>query len=366
MVAQIQDRSRNVFVGPAQELEWYQQTRFGEHASARCNLITRLQRHDSPASNRLASRLSDCCSAPVVTVHGNDDEIRIREKRCKCRLCPLCRKERARACFLRTLAIVHKLDSARFLTLTLQHSKTPLVDQIRRLKDAFTALRRTVEFRRHVVGGVYTIEVKWNEATETWHPHLHAIIDGTFWRQSAISDLWYSITKDTFRVDIRQCYSDSQLTSYITSYVSKSDDVRRFPTAQIVEWAEAVAGMRLIQTFGSCHGLAADEDEPMTDERDRIVRNIADPAPIAALAKLGDVEARQIMDELQALDGRRVSDASAAAAGPLRERIYTLVERIRAFHICHPDTYSDPHPPPPKPPPTPQPRLIEEPEGVRH
>lgn len=337
---------RSKVVSQADTTRWYQVTRFADLSPARESVISKMRTIDTLKAARLARRLAKCCSEPVICVAGENDEIRIREKRCKSRICPLCRKERARACFCRTLDIVKRMNSPRFITLTIKHSHEPLRVQLMRLRGCFAKLRRRDSWKDHVSGGIYTIEITWNSTDESWHPHIHIIADGSFYSQAELSNEWHRVTGDSYRVDIRRCNSQTQLASYITSYVSKCDDVRRFPAAQLADWALSVESIRLIQTFGSYHAIKIDEDETLATPELRIIREIADPRPIAMIAHYGSTEARDLITEIESIDRRRVSQClTEQSRESLQQRINAVIVGLQTFQRCQPERFFNIPPP---------------------
>lgn len=250
----------------------YQRQAHAPYQVARSRIIDALTLHAGPVeftghdptdlSLKLAAKLGDCCKSAQI-VHDEDDGLRIAERRCKSRICPRCALLRARALTARLLTALERMNSPRFLTLTLASSDEPLRDQIRRLTASFKRLRRGRPWNRHVSGGAYTIEATFNHSTRQWHPHLHALIDGRYWPQSSIADAWQAATGDSRIVDIRLVKDRQKQARYLASYAAKSSDIERLPDDMIPEWAHQVHGLRLVQTFGNLHGtkLTPDDDD---------------------------------------------------------------------------------------------------------
>lgn len=209
---------------------------------------------------RLAVKIRDCSRFAWLCRNVVTDEAHVTVSRCKSRLCPTCGAARSRKVACRVRGYASMMSARRFLTLTLSHSDTPLRDQIERLTTSFAKLRRTKWWRRLCPGGIFTIETKYNTATDRWHPHLHAIIDGEFIPQSKLSQKWGQITGDSYIVDIRQVYSSEVLAKYIAKYVAKTQDMWWLPDDRLVEWAHEVHGLRLVNTFGKLHGVKLDNE----------------------------------------------------------------------------------------------------------
>lgn len=173
---------------------------------------------------------------------------------CNSRLCPTCCHRRARTTKETVRAAVAAMDSPRLLTLTLASSDNPLSAELERLRVCFREMRRSKAWRAHVAGGVAIIEVTYNKKTGLWHPHMHCVIDAKYWPQEQISRLWHRVTGDSQVVDIRLVRSKDQAAGYVAKYVSKLPDQEQTPAEKRCEWAVAMHGLRLVQTFGSLHG----------------------------------------------------------------------------------------------------------------
>lgn len=205
-------------------------------------------------------RLVGCCANPCagITTAGSVGVVWFR---CRDRLCPTCARARSRQVEKRVAAAVRAADSLRFLTLTLRSTTAPLADEVRRLYDAFRAMRRLAEWKAHVTGGVAVLEITRNEKTGQWHPHLHVLVDGKFWHQSRISQAWLQVTGDSQVVDIRAVRSRREAGRYIAKYAAKPADLAAWPMHAIAEFAAAIHRRRMVLTFGTMHGQVVDGDE---------------------------------------------------------------------------------------------------------
>jgi hypothetical protein len=137
---------------------------------------------------------------------------------------------------------------------------------------------------------VWVIEVTWNPTREQWHPHAHCLIDGGFWHQGKIADLWEGVTGDSRVVDVRLIRSRKNAVNYIAKYISKGGDIKRLPDDRIAEYAVALSGVRLIQTFGVSHGIKKDQETP---EKATEIHVVNDFQFCHAKADLGHAEAHR-------------------------------------------------------------------------
>lgn len=228
-------------------------------------VIDALWESEDEGHRKRAHRMGWCGHTGRVYVSG-DGGASVYPHRCRDRLCPACAAHRARGLRERTERVLAHADSVRFVTLTLKHSDMPLAASIRRIRDAFTKLRRGRFWQKHVTGGVYGLEVKQNPTTRHWHVHLHCLVEGEYIDQRTLSRSWESATGDSPIVDVRAVHSRKQAVRYIASYVTKGSSVAGWGQEAVREFADAMRGQRLLQTFGSLHGIpidvADDEEEP--------------------------------------------------------------------------------------------------------
>lgn len=255
-----------------------------------------LYRQRDPASDRLADRLDQCCREPNIVTLEEGTVHHLTENRCKSRVCPRCSKIRARELSTRIADLVHRMDAPRFLTLTIRSNDQPLRDQVKHLTRRFAAMRRTNEWPKRVTGGIYTIEITWNGNSGQWHPHLHAIIDGTYWQQTDLLDLWQRVIHDQGGVDIRAIQGIRKLANYLAAYVSKSCDLAKLPRSQLAEWAIETQSLRLAQTFGSIHRVKPGREEPEPHPTWHVDFDVND---LASWAEAGETDATRLLQIIE-------------------------------------------------------------------
>jgi hypothetical protein len=142
------------------------------------------------------------------------------------------------------------MQHPRQIILTVKSTDKPLSVQLRFLRRAFSRLRRTPWWLRHVTGGAYTIEVTLNADTHQWHPHIHMIVDGSFIPVKELQTHWHRITAGSKVIWISDVTSRRDSVMELCKYVGKpvaSDD---WPATELCEYALAVRGQRMVQSFG--------------------------------------------------------------------------------------------------------------------
>lgn len=277
-----------------------QERAHGERAMALWAAADALAVTDPDRWWRRVDRLLDCCRYPQAVAAPNGD-LGLSLGRCRDRLCPTCSLIRSRGVAERVTAAVREMDSPRFVTLTIRSDGRPLKDMLQRLRDGWRRLRQTELWRRRVRGGVYVIETTYNLRTGDWHPHIHAVVDGTYIAQRQLSAQWLQATGDSPIVDIRAVRSRKAVARYVAKYVAKGVAIAEWPTEAIAEYADAMHGARLVHTFGSLHGVRLIDDGDT-----RITHDERTATPLSVLLRRlreGDARAARIIGRLRSLGG---------------------------------------------------------------
>lgn len=237
----------------------------GRSVMARAKIIGALHRSGEAPLLKRARCLCLCSSNPAVTVDASG-VVRVRAIRCRDRLCPTCEHRRIDTAARRVAQQVETFDSVRMLTLTITDHGEGLRAQIDRLLKAFQAFRRLREWKRHVTRGVYALQVTRSQSGSAWHAHLHVLIEGNYWGQARISDRWRELTGDSPVVDIRAIHSRTAATGYVTRYVTRGDSIAQWDPETLCEYARAMKGVRLFQSFGPRSEVHV-EEEAAEDDR---------------------------------------------------------------------------------------------------
>jgi hypothetical protein len=230
-------------------------------------------------SERSMERFRECGADSFVYWSPSEQKHTLRGSYCKNRHCVPCQRARGNRL---AAALKKKLEGGRqhqyrFITLTLKHSELPLKDQVKRLFSSFKTLRKTALWSDSQKGGAFTLEVKWQEKTRMWHPHLHIIAEGGFMRQSTIAKEWRRITTDSHIVDIKVLSSGKDAAHYVSKYVAKgtTDNVWADRNAA-QEWVTAMKGVRVCSTYGTWRGFKLMEKPVLAQ----------DWAPVASLTSV--------------------------------------------------------------------------------
>jgi Replication protein len=221
------------------------------------------------------------------------NKYRLAGSTCHDRFCTPCATERSRTIATNVAARLGG-HGCRFVTLTVREGADGLRPAVAHLYASFRKLQRKAFWSSRVSGGAAFLEIKWNEPSQRWHPHLHCLTHGKYIPQRTLSELWRTITGGSYIVDIRACKGETAITRYVTKYASKplnmsyATDIDRLCEAVV-----ALKGKRICITFGGWRSVLLTEhlDEDGWVQIDSL-------AAIIDRASSGDVESRAILHSL--------------------------------------------------------------------
>ena len=241
----------------------------------------------------------------------NAERLRIASTTCKDRFCVPCADTRSHRIGRR---IREKIAGGRisFLTLTLADNDQTLSGLIDKLIRSFRSLRQWPLWRSAVTGGVAFIEVKWNEPSRRWHPHLHIIMAADYLAQDAISDRWRAITRTSFIVWIERPDDSERVIRYVTKYGSKPLNQSFVGNpARLDEAIASLKGRHLATAFGDWREWCLLDD----DEHEKWLP-VDTLSSIIRRAKRGDPEATKIMELLRCSTLSTITPEPAQRAPP--------------------------------------------------
>lgn len=151
---------------------------------------------------KVADRLGQCGVATAHMDRRCGSAIAIPHS-CRVRLCPDC--ERSRAARMVGKVVEIAIEALRAVMWTLTIRNVPRGELKRSHEVIGDAYRR---LRRHRVmagarGGIYSLETTWDGRGQTWHPHLHVLMDGPWITWGDMRDAWRGATCDAWRSALR-------------------------------------------------------------------------------------------------------------------------------------------------------------------
>lgn len=308
------------------------------------------------------------CREAIALTEASCGGTMIIPQSCRVRTCPDCEAARQVKVVDRYAAAVEQLhpDRTRFLTLTVRNvARGELAGAIAQLMHNLERLKRRAVWKGgrcrdrgrcrqamdptrpgwHLPHGAVTatmtsIEVTYNAAAGTWHPHAHLILEGPYIEQAELADTWEQLTGNSRIVwieSVRKHATDRwagdvkaalrELLKYAAkptpAYLSEQDP------APIAELLVALRGRHLTTTAGSLFDLA----DPEPDESEPLVLVYppagGEPYRAPALCPLcGQPAAWSVAGAV----ARHLARRTAARAGP-RRAVLTLLDSGHADQI---------------------------------
>lgn len=217
--------------------------------AARLRLFRLLRDAGTPL--RVAAGVRDCGRDIIALRHKTEPQTYlIVRATCKHRFCPTCAARRSQT-LSKNLQTATKAAEIRMITLTLRHVTDPLADQLTHLLASFRRLRQQGLWKQKVQGGAYFVEITRNPATQTWHPHLHVLVSGTYYDHSDLRTGWLRASGSSI-VHITLVRARAAISKYVAKYLTKPVDTRTY--ADDRAFAEAITafkGRRTVGAFGS-------------------------------------------------------------------------------------------------------------------
>lgn len=212
--------------------------------------------------DRIANRLSACHKDfdGWTCKHGHVWARPVRS--CQVRLCAFEMRAKAMRLIHRFEPFFEKLVSPKYLVLSERNCEFNDLDGgISRLWAAFTKLRHS-KLWRQVRGAIAVLEVTYNRALKTWHPHLNVLFEGPYIVQSELVSAWQRATRGVGRsVWIEK--ADKETLPELFKYVTKVSDFMDVPDAVSI-FLFATRGVRFVRTYGEFYAAELEgESEPV-------------------------------------------------------------------------------------------------------
>lgn len=234
------------------------------HWQEREKIILALVDSYMPSHKRRSERLAGCCQGASFFIDPDLGKVRPWINRCRDRLCPYCAKSRSAHVAGQLLDAMMEMTRPRVIVLTVKSVELPLGEQLANLRNHLAKIRRLPFWKTAVAGGVYVLEITRNPKTGLWHPHIHVIYDGDYIPQRLLRRHWHDVTGSAEIVWIQAVDDRKGMAREMAKYIGKPQDVMKLPPYAIREYADAVHGSRMVQTFGNLHGRKV-EDRDVKD-----------------------------------------------------------------------------------------------------
>lgn len=199
--------------------------------------------------------------------------------------CGVCRLKRMARLQKKYLPALEEFKNAKMLTLTMKR-QGDLKSDLLRLNKCLMRFKKTKAFKKNVFAYFGTKEVVENNV------HAHIMIDGLFWDQKEISNLWREITGTDFIVDVRRIKNPAKAIKEVFKYIVK--DFKTELVKQVSDFRKENSHFRWV--FSS-KGLSS------FDEGEGISEAIPEAEILSALE--GEAEGALSSLDTKAISGRR-------------------------------------------------------------
>lgn len=213
-------------------------------------------RIDSIDGTDRTSSLNECRKYAWFARRVEDNHVHVVSNSCRLRWCPICSKGRTNYIIQSLTPWMRKVKVTRFLTLTMKHTDDSLSEQIATLYDHWRTLRKHKWFKKYVSGGVWFFQVTLSKRSDSWHPHLHCIVQGKYIPKMELSARWERITNGSKIVDIKLVKDPEETASYVARYSARPARLREYPLELRIEIYIAMHRRRLCGAWGSAKGIS--------------------------------------------------------------------------------------------------------------
>ena len=229
-----------------------------------------------------SSRMEDCGSMLSFAISKTGEKRLYRANFCRDRMCPSCQLRRSRIVFSQVQDVCYSIrkenPSYRYLLLTLTVPNVPyeaLGGEITHMMQSYKRLMERAEVKRAVKGAFRTLEVTFNQETQTYHPHFHVLLcvpsnyfTKNYIKQERWLELWREATRNPniTQTDIRVIRPNAKrqkadiesAAAEVAKYATKpSDYLECLPNGdwiadkdRVSELARILKGRRLISFSG--------------------------------------------------------------------------------------------------------------------
>lgn len=212
-------------------------------------------------------RYLECRTRSWFYRHKETGRVAVVSNACRTRGCPFCAQARAMSIMHNVGPWLKKAERPKHIILTLLHSDRPLSDQIDHIFDAFRRLRVSKRWKKYILGGIWFVQVTFNEKEQQWHPHLHVLAEGDYYPRLLLSRDWRAASRTSRNVFIRQIQDTRKATRDAGRYVARPGWFHKLEVFRSVELLDAFAHRRTCATFGSARKANLLKQRPFDKEK---------------------------------------------------------------------------------------------------
>lgn len=205
-----------------------------------------------------------CCRTEAWFVrHQETGEVRIASKKCHLRWCYHCAESRQAFITSQVTPWWSATKQSKLLTLTLKHTSAPLQQQIELLYKSFVKLRSRSLMKKKCIAGVWFFQITRNHKTNTWHPHLHALIDSAYLKIQELSKQWYMITDGSSQVHIKAVTDKLKTLTHHARYAARPSSLLNLTDTETLELYKAFQNRRIVGSWGRARAISFRQKKPV-------------------------------------------------------------------------------------------------------
>ena len=208
-------------------------------------LVHQLETNADILDTNLADKLFAC--SRIVWLSRSAGVLKAHPSLCRQRVCPICSHYRSYKLRQHLQSHYDRMRNPKLLTLTLAKSTLPLDQLVSKLLKHFARLRRRAVWLASVRSGCWVLEWTYSQTDNTYHVHLHVLIDARYIPQTWISSTWKTLTGDSYIVDIRTANHNAP--RYLAKYMAKQGQALP-PVGRLPGWLKQTKSRRGYGSFG--------------------------------------------------------------------------------------------------------------------
>jgi len=211
--------------------------------------------------------LENCRQTAWFVRHEDTGAVRIASKKCHLRWCFHCAESRQHFITSQVWPWWSVAKMPKLLTLTLKHTSAPLQQQIDLLYKSFQKLRSRAIMKNRCIAGVWFFQITRNHKNNTWHPHLHALIDSAYLKHDLLKSAWSKITNGSTIVHIKAVTDTAKTLSHHARYAARPSSLIDLTDPEALELYEAFKNRRIVGSWGRARAISFRQTKPVDSEK---------------------------------------------------------------------------------------------------
>ena len=209
------------------------------------------------------------------------DGRKLKSRYCNTRICNVCTRIRTAKLMNGYVDQIMQLEGVEFVTLTVKNCKEEdLINIVDEMLKKITLITRNLREKKGIkVSGIRKIEITYNAFTDTFHPHLHLLVDKN--AGNIYVEEWLKRNPSSKRQaqDVRKADKGSlaEIFKYTTKMVVRKNGQLNFYLEALNTILECLYKRRCFQPFGIVRMVSEEVDELDCVEYDDLPEELGNP-----------------------------------------------------------------------------------------